>query len=367
MIHKTNNQTSQYAIIVLAIFALEQSSAHYYNGNGIRTSKTVGTVTTNYTTIDGRITSQKTGDALTYFYYDSDSSLLGMRCGGNDYIYLKNLQGDVVGIVNTSGAIVAEYSYDAWGNSTSTTGDAAIAAANPFRYRSYYFDSETSLYYLQSRYYDSEVGRFINADDPELLGSLRATDEVLGANLFAYCGNDPIGNEDPSGRKWLSNIGSWFKKTEFSIKTWLLALTIDAVLAILSSGGTLSFSVVGAAMKVQAKKELAEAGTKIGAKAGANIAKLLFQKIPKIVGSSFLTAVRTAIWRLTGVTLYWLKQEWLTGTLGIIGNYLRGAKTASMIIDVVMMFTSFGAFIAGMMDICDGRFDGKVVFKESGY
>jgi RHS repeat-associated protein len=122
-----------------------------------------------------------------------------MRYDGADYVYLKNLQGDVVGIVNTSGAIVAEYAYDAWGNLTSTTGNNAIADANPFRYRGYYFDSETGLYYLQSRYYDAEVGRFINADDPEYLEGLTAIDERLGVNLFVYCGNNPVNKEDGSG------------------------------------------------------------------------------------------------------------------------------------------------------------------------
>jgi RHS repeat-associated protein len=122
-----------------------------------------------------------------------------MRYDGADYVYLKNLQGDVVGIVNTSGALVAEYGYDAWGNVTSISGNAGLAAANPFRYRGYYWDSETSLYYCQSRYYDSAVGRWISADNPLLFDTLRAVNEVLGCNLFVYCSNNSVNKIDVTG------------------------------------------------------------------------------------------------------------------------------------------------------------------------
>ena len=107
---------------------------------------------------------------------------------------MKNLQGDIIAITNKNGKTVAEYSYDAWGVPTilsDSTG--VIANANPFRYRSYYFDVETSLYYLQSRYYDASVGRFVNEDTPSI---------VCNSNrfgLFAYCSNAPINLKDPSG------------------------------------------------------------------------------------------------------------------------------------------------------------------------
>ena len=101
--------------------------------------------------------------------------------------YIYNLQGDVIGLMNArNGRIVARYTYDAWGNCTVQNADGWITGdANPFRYRGYYYDTETGLYYLNSRYYDPEVGRFINADkyivtDPQ---------SVLCANTFAYCEN----------------------------------------------------------------------------------------------------------------------------------------------------------------------------------
>ena len=94
--------------------------------------------------------------------------------------------------------MVARYTYDAWGVPTITqdTSNCQIATINPFRYRSYYYDTETNLYYLQSRYYNPAVGRFINADDSVLYSSDCA---IVDLNLFAYCSNDPIDNKDISG------------------------------------------------------------------------------------------------------------------------------------------------------------------------
>ena len=170
-----------------------------YDDDGIRTSKIVNGVTTSYTTIDGRITSQKTGVDLIYFYYDCDNNLLGFNNNGVDYVYVKNLQGDIIGIVNQSGVLVVEYSYDAWGNEIEVTGNTALAEANPFRYRGYYWDSETNFYYCQSRYYNPEVKRWLNADDAALLETLMSIDEILGANLFIYCNNNVVMNYDPTG------------------------------------------------------------------------------------------------------------------------------------------------------------------------
>lgn len=170
-----------------------------YDDSGIRTSKTVNGVTTNYTTIDGRITSQNDGTNFLYFRYDSNNELVGVQINGTEYIYLKNLQGDVVSILDMNGQCVVNYTYDAWGKVTSITGSMAdtIGNLNPMRYRSYYYDNESGYYYLQSRYYDSNTCRFINADESSVLELTKG--QAVGHNLFAYCGNDPINNIDPSG------------------------------------------------------------------------------------------------------------------------------------------------------------------------
>ena len=115
------------------------------------------------------------------------------------FFFEKNIQGDITAVYNTSGTKVISYAYDAWGNFTETihnsSGSNAYAQFNPFRYRGYYYDTDTGLYYLQTRYYNPVWGRFLNADG-QLNGGL------LGYNMFAYCGNNPVNNVDPSGEAW---------------------------------------------------------------------------------------------------------------------------------------------------------------------
>ena len=133
--------------------------------------------------------------------------MVGFNYNGTDYYYRKNLQGDILAIVNASGSIVAQYDYDAWGTVLSVTGILAstIGAINPFRYRGYYYDTETKLYYLNSRYYDPEVGRFINADDVQYLGE---NGDFVNYNLFAYCANNPVKTVDENGKFWHIVIGA---------------------------------------------------------------------------------------------------------------------------------------------------------------
>ena len=115
------------------------------------------------------------------------------------YFFLKNLQGDVLSIVNRYGETVARYSYDAWGVCTITQGSSTgIAGVNPYRYRSYYYDTETGLYYLQSRYYDPEIGRFINADDASMISKYNLNSVFL-KNLYTYCYNNPEMYLDSTG------------------------------------------------------------------------------------------------------------------------------------------------------------------------
>ena len=117
---------------------------------------------------------------------------------GAEYFYLKNAQGDVTGLVASSGTQVVAYTYDAWGNPLTTAGTMAdtLGKLNPFRYRGYVYDTETGLYYLGSRYYNPQWGRFVNAD------GLVDTEDLLGGNLFAYCGNSPVARRDTTGQFW---------------------------------------------------------------------------------------------------------------------------------------------------------------------
>ena len=121
-----------------------------------------------------------------------------MTYSSTKYFYLKNAQGDILGLVDASGNQVVAYTYDAWGKLLSTTGSLAssLGKANPFRYRGYVYDEKTGLYYLQSRYYNPAMGRFINAD-----GEVGKKGDIVGHNLFAYCINNPMNRTDASGQR----------------------------------------------------------------------------------------------------------------------------------------------------------------------
>jgi len=181
-----------------------------YNADGIRTEKwyfNAGgsrTGIVKYTLDGSTIVAENRNGTNIYYTYDDKGAIMGMIYGGHSYLFSKNLQGDVIGIYNEDGNLVAKYEYSAYGEITAIT-DASgndvsgntshIANINPFRYRGYYYDTETGFYYLQSRYYDPVVGRFLNADAIEYLG----TGEFVSYNLFAYCGNNPVMGYDPLG------------------------------------------------------------------------------------------------------------------------------------------------------------------------
>ena len=182
------------------------SISYKYGADGLRTKKTVGSTVYNYYYADGRLVRQTWGSNYMDFLYDEGGNAYSFVYNGTQYYYVRNIQGDVVRILNTSGTTVVAYSYDAWGKCTVTTGASnAIANANPIRYRGYYYDTDTGFYYLQSRYYDPTIKRFINADDASLLG---ANGDFTSLNLYAYCGNNPVARADEGGEAWHILVGA---------------------------------------------------------------------------------------------------------------------------------------------------------------
>ena len=139
------------------------------------------------------------------FSYDANGQAISVNYNGMEYYYLRNGQNDIVGLMDESGVRVVEYIYDAWGKLISTTGTLAttLGADNPFRYRGYYYDTETGLYYLTTRYYDPEVCRFISADVYMSTGQ-----GVLGGNMWAYCGNNPVNRYEVDGKFWNIVVGA---------------------------------------------------------------------------------------------------------------------------------------------------------------
>ena len=171
------------------------SVSYTYDDSGIRTSKTVNGTKTQYYLNGSTILTQITGDNRFDFFYDENGLLLGFSYNGAKYYYIRNLQSDIIGILDNSGNQVVSYTYDSWGKLLSIDGSAkdTIGVQNPFRYRGYYYDTETGFYYLNSRYYDPMVGRFLNAD-----GLIDSRGHVT-QNLFQYCGNNFVNYIDSSG------------------------------------------------------------------------------------------------------------------------------------------------------------------------
>lgn len=182
--------------------AKERETTGSVDGNSYRYA-----FTAEYTYLDDMLTDMKWteidgSDSSFHFTYDAVGPMSMTFCGA-EYFYLKNAQGDVTGLVDSSGTQVVAYTYDAWGNILSTTGSMAdsLGYTNPLRYRGYFYDTETGLYYVSSRYYNPGIGRFINTDDVDLLG---INGDFASLNLFAYCGNNPVSREDTNGECWIS-------------------------------------------------------------------------------------------------------------------------------------------------------------------
>ena len=194
--------------------------------------------------------------------YDGNG-LCGVKHNNTEYLYRKNAQGDVTHILDNTGMVVAKYIYDAWGNHAILDGNGSnvtsgIGVLNPFRYRSYYYDEETDLYYLQTRYYDPEVGRFLSQDDVSYL----APDNINGLNLYAYCSNNPVMATDPTGTT------EWWQWLIFGIGVAVVAAAA-IILTTVTGGAAATF--IGAVAIGAAKGALigAAVGSVLGIASGA--------------------------------------------------------------------------------------------------
>ena len=226
----------------LAALSKTGTSASYkYDDSGVRTSKTVNGVTTTYYFAGSQALGQSSSDGSSVKYLmDVNGGIYGIyymhretdATRGDTYYFAYNAQGDVIGLYNYGGALMASYSYDEWGNCTATalipdsqnhavTDPKHVAFANPFRYRGYYFDAESGLYYLGSRYYDPLVGRWINSDGVSLLSY--GLENLCQYNMFAYCFNNPNMYYDPTG--------------EFPILIGIIGLAVATYAAIAARDG----------------------------------------------------------------------------------------------------------------------------------
>ena len=225
----------------------ENAISYTYNGDGLRTSKTVNGTKTEYYYNGSILAGQKSGDDTLVFMYDNNSDIFGFIYNDTEYYYIKNAQNDVIAIADADGNVLVKYFYDSWGKVVSitdrsgsdinnlraekfdpTTGETIteydengnvvehiptpviLARLNPILYHSYYYDTETGWYYLKTRYYSPDMCRFINAD-----AYVQTAQGMLDKNMFAYCLNNPVNMFDDFGNwpKWMKKAANWVNKT----------------------------------------------------------------------------------------------------------------------------------------------------------
>ena len=322
--------------ILKKINTSDKSVQMSYDSNGMRTQKTVDGVKTNYYYDSNKnlIALVKDNDTLL-FYYDSDGSATSFSYNGTMYFYVKNLQGDVVRIIDLSGTEVASYVYDAWGNIKDTKGEPTIREINPIRYRGYVYDTETGLYYLQSRYYDPLTGRFLNADvyDDTQSGT------PLSTNMFAYCENNVVMNMDNKGY----SIG---------ISSGWVSFGIDLIIDVFAAPVALAYHAIKIAVKTYLKKY----GVK---KVAKYIIKKIISKCKKIL-IKFTRLLNKLLMKVIRTSKKLIRDDFINKGIGKILGVLN-SKRVSQLYDAVCMFLSTGAFIAGVLDIVtDKHFDGVI-------
>jgi len=333
-----------------------------YDENGIRASKTVNDNTTYYNTKDGVILSQTDGTNTMYFQYDNSGTPLGFVYNETQYFYLTNTMGDVLGITEANGNLIAQYLYDDWGKLVSIdTADAEtstayreIAEANPLRYRGYYFDSETGYYYLQSRYYAPEICRFINADVPVIA---KVSKEIQnGVNLFSYCCNSPINDSDPDGKISIKSafntilnaikqrISNYFKQL-FSVKNGKVRIAVSLFAAFIN--GIISALI-----------------SRVVYKGITSLLKLTVNYASKKAPQKLITAIQTVVKLMETKGFFKIVGKDLRDNV-IFSGLLNRYKILNRISLVVSMFSSIGGFIATIIDVMDGNWDGYLIFKVS--
>ncbi|MBI6871805.1 RHS repeat-associated core domain-containing protein [Clostridium aciditolerans] len=206
--------------------------SYKYNDKGIRTEKSVNGVVTKYHLNGDDVTYEDNGTDKIYYTYDSSGKLISMNLNGTEYYYTRNAQGDIIGLFDTNGNDVVSYTYDTWGKVVSIDGSLkdTVGVKNPYRYRGYRFDTETGLYYLNARYYNPELGRFINADS---IGG--KVGELLSHNVFAYCTNNHVNLKDSNGNWptltdiWNGIKNSWnyvSKQVQVSVKIAIVTIAV---------------------------------------------------------------------------------------------------------------------------------------------
>ena len=333
------------------------TASYKYDADGLRSYKKVGSVESTYQYLGDKLVYEKRGDIELSFGYNSFGDLAHIKytTGGTTYYHyvICNSRGDVENIYNGVGNLIAHYTYDSWGNVISVTNASGkaitdpthIGNVNPIRYRGYYYDTETGYYYLQSRYYNPQVGRFLNAD-----GYVQTGQGILSNNMFAYCGNNPVNRMDPTGHFW-SEVGNWLKaivkKVVNGVESFLTPSNVYG-----STVGVLSISTNTLALSLENAIKTAVRPSNIGLGTFAKQCASELESVSKFsrTSSRILTALSyVAITIDVGV--------------GISENISNGAPTGKIISDafVDIAFTGGSIWAAGAIGGYIGTYVGFTV------
>lgn len=325
-----------------------------YNADGIRIGKFVYNKNSQiidsvkYVLNDNQIVKEIHNGDLVYeinYYYDSSNNVIGFTYNNHKYMYLKNLQNDVMGIVDENNNIIVKYYYDAYGNIINTIDDSNInlSKINRFTYRSYYQDEETGWYYLNSRYYNPLSCRFVTMDD---IGYLGASGTILSYNLFSYCENNPVNNVDPLGN--------------LSIPRWTLSVPLDILFWSVLSPVSTSWATVTQPIKSGAKK-LGNTFVKTTFKNGLlkmfNIIKNAMIKI----SSKIVPIIKKAVgWLFKKWTQNLTATSFTTMIIGALLSFTANSILDSILSDITILL-SLGGLIAGLIDwATDNKLDGWI-------
>ena len=270
-------------------------NTYTYDARGRRLTKQHGTEEPIRFTYDSNGKLIQQSDGLEFIY--DHAGVMGVTYNGSTFFYRKNAQNDVISLLDNQGRVVVKYTYDAWGNNTVTVLEAsatAIANLNPFRYRSYYYDTETNLYFLKTRYYDPELARFMTIDGITYLNP----DAVNGLNLYAYCLNNPVIYEDPNGEMLIkaivASVVNVFTTFAAAIVTRQQYSVIDGMFAAMA-GFISALDIVGAL----SAGALSGAGTFVSSLiSGCNIEDSITMGITSAAFSSFTLSTLFAAYKV---------------------------------------------------------------------
>ena len=317
-----------------------------YDGKGRRISK--NSVSYVYDSFD-RL--QSSSDGMKYYY--DHTGVVAFKYLSSLYVYKKDMLGNIVGILDSNGNEVVKYVYDAWGNhavlnADGTDCESGIGVLNPFRYRGYFYDTQTGLYYLKTRYYDPEIGRFVSPDGIEYADP----ETINGLNLYVYCGNNPVMRSDTTGTNWWTDFwnaaGNWLKNNWGKIVSGVeIVAGIVLLFTPVSNSVGIALISIGASSLINGYINESNGGTYTGGWIGGQIAAAvsLIPGIGPLLGG-FLGSLVTDWIDKGWAEIDWNKAGW-NALIGLVLGMPYIDSVDDLVIKLIMMKNSILLGVAG--------------------